>query len=53
MGIDDVGRPRRGAQLTHRPGTAWIERPFGDTRQEAGEQDLAGAAPPGLGDTTR
>ena len=53
MGIDDVGRASCGAQLTHRSGTAWFERPFGDTRQQAGEQDLADTVSPGLGDTTR
>ncbi|HEU5449184.1 MAG TPA: hypothetical protein VFW57_09240 [Acidimicrobiia bacterium] len=53
MGIDDVSRTSRGAQRTDRSGTAWFERPFGDTRQQSGEQDLAGAVSPGLGDTTR
>lgn len=53
MGIDDVGRAGRGAQLAHRSGTAWFERPFSDSRQQAGEQHLAGAVSPGLGDTTR
>ena len=53
MGSDDVGRAGRGAQLTHRSGTAWFESLFGDTRQQAGEHDLAGTVSRGLGDTTR
>lgn len=51
--VDDIGGRGGGAQLPYRSGVARVEGRFSGAGQESGEEGLAGAIPPGLGDTPR
>jgi hypothetical protein len=51
VGVDHVARAAGGAELSDGPRITGVEGVFGRAGEETGKEGLAGAVPPGLGDT--